>query len=42
MLLYDTDVDGLGDFRVAEHITVRAGRIVRVRQVHDTAGLRAA
>lgn len=40
MLLYDMDVEGLGDFRVAEHFTVRAGRIVRIRQVHDTAALR--
>lgn len=42
MLLYDMDVEGLGDFRVAEHFTVRDGRIVRIRQVHDTAALRAA
>jgi len=42
MLLYDMEVEGLGTMRVAEHFTVRDGRIVRVRQVHDTAALRAA
>ena len=42
MLLYDMDVEGLGDFRVAEHFTVRDGRIVRIRQVHDTAAMRTA
>jgi ketosteroid isomerase-like protein len=42
MLLYDMEVDGLGEMRVAEHFTVADGRIVRVRQVHDTAALRAA
>jgi SnoaL-like domain len=42
MLLYDMDVDGLGAMRVAEHFTVRDGRISRLRQVHDTAALRAA
>jgi len=40
MLLYDMDVEGLGDFRVAEHFTVRDGRIARIRQIHDTAALR--
>jgi uncharacterized protein YndB with AHSA1/START domain/ketosteroid isomerase-like protein len=40
MLLYDMDVEGLGGFRVAEHFTVRDGRIARIRQVHDTAALR--
>jgi ketosteroid isomerase-like protein len=42
MLLYDMDVPGLGPLRVAEHFTVRDGRIVRIRQVHDTAALREA
>lgn len=42
MLLYDMEVEGLGTMRVAEHFTVRDGRITRVRQVHDTAALRAA
>lgn len=42
MLLYDMDVDGLGQLRVVEHFTVAAGKIVRVRQIHDTAQLRAA
>jgi ketosteroid isomerase-like protein len=40
MLLYDMDVEGLGDLRVAEHFTVRNGRIARVRQIHDTAAIR--
>ncbi len=42
MLLYDMDVPGLGTLRVAEHLTVEHGRITRIRQVHDTAALRAA
>jgi ketosteroid isomerase-like protein len=40
MLLYDMEVDGLGSLRVAEHFTVAAGRIVRLRQIHDTAAIR--
>ena len=42
MLLYDMDVEGLGVMRVVEHFTIRDGRIARLRQVHDTAALRAA
>ncbi len=42
MLLYDMTVSGLGTMRVAEHFTVADGRIVRLRQVHDTAALRQA
>lgn len=42
MLLYDMDVRGLGTLRVAEHFTVENGKIIRIRQVHDTATLRAA
>jgi ketosteroid isomerase-like protein len=42
MLLYDMDVTGLGTLRVAEHFTVRDGKIVRLRQVHDTYALREA
>lgn len=42
MLLYDMQVDGLGELRVAEHFTVETGRIVRLRQIHDTAAIRAA
>jgi hypothetical protein len=42
MLLYDMQVEGLGELRVAEHFTVAAGRIVRLRQIHDTAPVRAA
>jgi ketosteroid isomerase-like protein len=42
MLLYDMDVEGLGALRVAEHFTVNAGKIIRIRQIHDTAPVRAA
>jgi ketosteroid isomerase-like protein len=36
------EVDGLGKLRVAEHFTVRDGKIARLRQIHDTAAVRAA
>ncbi len=42
MLLYDMEVDGLGPLRLAEHFTVADGQITRIRQIHDTAALRAA
>lgn len=42
MLLYDMDVDSLGMLRIAEHFTVANGKITRIRQIHDTAALRAA
>ena len=42
MLLYDMEVERLGTLRVVEHFTVAGGRIVRLRQIHDTAPLRAA
>jgi hypothetical protein len=42
MLLYDMDVEGLGTLRIAEHFTVVNGAIARIRQIHDTASLRAA
>ena len=42
MLLYDMDVPHLGTLRVAEHFTVENGKITRIRQIHDTAALRAA
>jgi ketosteroid isomerase-like protein len=42
MLLYDMEVERLGSMRVAEHFTITDGRIVRLRQIHDTAALRAA
>jgi uncharacterized protein YndB with AHSA1/START domain len=42
MLLYDLDADGLGQMRVAEHFTVEDGKITRLRQIHDTAAVRAA
>jgi uncharacterized protein YndB with AHSA1/START domain len=41
MLLYDMQVEQLGPLRVAEHFTVAHGRIVRLRQIHDTAPMRA-
>jgi hypothetical protein len=40
MLLYDMDVEGLGKMRVVEHFTIANGKIVRLRQIHDTAALR--
>ena len=40
MLLYDMDLAGFGRLRVAEHFTVCDGKIVRIRQIHDTAALR--
>ena len=42
MILYDMDVEGLGPMRIVEHFTVVDEKIVRLRQVHDTATLRAA
>jgi ketosteroid isomerase-like protein len=42
MLLYDMEVDRVGTMRIAEHFTVADGRITRLRQIHDTAALRAA
>ena len=42
MLLYDMEADRLGTLRVVEHFTVADGRIVRLRQIHDTAALRSA
>ena len=42
MLLYDMDIEKLGRLRVVEHFTVADGRIVRLRQIHDTAAVRAA
>ncbi len=42
MLLYDLDADRLGRMRVAEHFTIAHGKIIRIRQVHDTVAVRAA
>jgi hypothetical protein len=42
MLLYDLQVERLGHMRVAEHFTVGGGQITRIRQIHDTAPVRAA
>jgi hypothetical protein len=41
LLLYDMTLDPIGQLRIAEHFTVMAGRIVKIRHVHDTAALRA-
>lgn len=40
MLLYDMTLP-IGQLRVAEHFTISDGEIHRVRQIHDTAALRA-
>ncbi len=40
MILYDMAVRDLGTIRIVEHFTVSGGRIVRLRQVHDTALIR--
>jgi hypothetical protein len=42
MILYDMQVRDLGDLRVAEHFTIADGMIVKLRQIHDTAPVRAA
>jgi len=42
MLLNDMDVDRIGAMRVAEHFTVKQGRITKIRQIHDTTAVRAA
>lgn len=42
MLLYDMDVEPIGTLRVAEHFTVHDDKIIRLRQIHDTAAIRAA
>lgn len=39
--IYDMDVTGLGVIRVAEHFVIQSGLITRLRQIHDTAALRA-
>jgi ketosteroid isomerase-like protein len=42
MLLYDLEAGPIGTLRVAEHFTVVDGKITRIRQIHDTAPIRAA
>jgi len=42
MLLYDLEAGPVGSLRVAEHFTVEGGKITRIRQIHDTAAVRAA
>jgi hypothetical protein len=37
MLLYDMQVVSLGTMRIVEHFTVADDKIVRLRQIHDTA-----
>ena len=41
MLLYDLEAGPVGTMRVAEHFTVDRDKITRIRQIHDTAALRA-
>ncbi len=41
MILYDLGVTSLGTIRIVEHFTIDDGRIVRIRQIHDTAPMRA-
>ena len=41
-LIYDMHSAAFGTIRIAEHFTVRNGRIVRIRHVHDTFALRRA
>ena len=41
LLLYDMQLP-VTDLRVAEHLTLADGKITRIRQIHDTAALRAA
>lgn len=41
MLLYDLAAGPVGTLRVAEHFTVAEGKIVCLRQIHDTAPIRA-
>jgi hypothetical protein len=42
VLIYDMHTAPYGVLRIAEHFTVEAGRIVRIRHVHDTVALREA
>jgi ketosteroid isomerase-like protein len=42
MVLYDLEAGPVGTLRVAEHFTVEGGKITRIRQIHDTAPVRAA
>ncbi len=42
VLIYDLDMPPLGVLRMAEQLTVVDGRITSIRQVHDTATMRAA
>jgi SnoaL-like protein len=42
LLLYDMHVGALGTIRIAEHFTVTGEKITRIRQIHDTAPIRAA
>lgn len=40
--VYDMEITGLGKIRIAEHFVVSDGKITHLRQIHDTAVLRAA
>lgn len=41
VLVYDMDVHGLGRLRVAEHFVIDGAEIRVIRQIHDTAAMRA-
>lgn|SRR5262249_23594270 len=41
LLLYDLTAEQLGTLRVAEHFIIENGKIIRLRQIHDTAPVRA-
>lgn len=40
--LYGMDVTGVGTIEMAEHFVIDNGLITQIRQIHDTAALRAA
>ncbi|WP_019073901.1 nuclear transport factor 2 family protein [Streptomyces hokutonensis] len=42
VMVYDLVLDGIGALRIAEQFTVAEGKITFIRQVHDTATMRAA
>ena len=42
VILYDMDVEGLGQVRMAENFFVKSGLINKIRQIHDTHEIRKA
>jgi len=42
MLLYDMDIKGFGNLRVAEYFKVKNGKIIQICQIHDTMPFRKA